>query len=1199
MHHIITDGWSMGILYRELSALYNAFAGGHPNPLPSLPIQYADCAVWQRNWLQGNTLAQQLAYWKDQLAGAPPVLELPTDHPRPPVQTFRGNKKRLLLPRKLTEALKQLSQQEGSTLFMTLLAAFQVLLHRYTGQDDIVVGSPIANRNRTEIESLIGFFLNTLILRTDLSENPTVRELLNRVQKTALAAYEHQDVPVEQIIDAFQPERTLSHSPLFQVLFVLQNVPTTPLHLTQITIDRVAAGAKTAKLDLSLYAVERADGQISLLAEYRTDLFKPDTIERMLDHYQQLLVGIVSDPDQHLSNLPLLSKAERYQLLVEWNDTAVAYSKQDSLIERFESQVANTPSGIAFILGDKKLTYHTLNCQVNQLAHHLQELGVIPGTRVGLYLARSLEATIALLAIFKAGGVYVPLDPAYPRDRLAFMIKDAQVGVLLTLTKFKDKLPPTGATPLYLDAEGDVIGLRSSENPGSFLRADNPAYIIYTSGSTGKPKGVAVPHKQILNRLAWMWREYPFCPDEISCQKTALNFIDSLWELLGPLLQGTPTVIIPDEVLKDPIEFVQALAKNKVSRLWLVPSFLRVLLDTIPDMQRQLSHLKFWVTSGEAISVELWQRFQKEMPHAVLYNLYGTSEVWDVTWYVPQPHRDLFRVPIGRPIGNMQVFILDQYLNPVPIGVPGEIYVGGDGLARGYLNRPELTAEKFIPNPFDPNTNALLYCSGDIARYLPNGQIEFIERADHQVKIRGYRIELEEIESVLNQYPVVKSSVVMVREDTQNDQRLVVYTVLHNEQPPTTNQFRQFLKNFLPEYMIPSNFIILDAFPLTPSGKLDRLALPNPQQYHHGSQESFVAPHDIVEQKLVSIWEDLLQVSPISIKDDFFALGGHSLQAIRLFSRIEQVFSKKLPLAMLFRNSTIEQLANIIRNKEWTGEWPTIVSIQPGTNKKPFFCVHGFGGGIVGYTELASLLGSEQPFYGLQAQGLDKTAESDTHIEAMAARYINAMRAVQPTGPYYLGGYCIGGVIAFEMARQLQESEDSVGLVAIFEGVAPLRGNRKETVWSNPKLTIYFLHNVPYWFQNYLQLGYKSMWMRIRRKTQVKWKKLLRKFGKPVKNDASDIIDDASGIPTDHLRLMETQIRALGKYVPKTYNGEITLFRVRGQSLFRLQGPTMGWDRLSTGSVEVKMIAGNHNNILEQPHVRTLAKQLKESLEKP
>ncbi|NOT55711.1 MAG: amino acid adenylation domain-containing protein [Deltaproteobacteria bacterium] len=730
MHHIITDAWSMSVLFEEIGQLYAAFLAGRPSPLPDLPIQYRDFAHWQRESFTGDRLDSHLAYWQRQLAGVDPVLTLPTDRNRPVVQTAHGASLQRVFPSALRDGLKAVGRESQATLFMTLLAAFQTLLFRYTGRDDLVIGSPTAGRGEVELESLIGFFVNTLAIRTDLSGNPTFRALLGRVREVTLEAYEHQEVPFEKIIESLQLERSLSHTPLFQVMFILQNAPKQHLQLPGLTLEEVEFDSGVAKFDLTVDMAE-VDNGLSCVCEYNTDLFESATIVRMIGHFQSLLEGIVAHPEQRLPSLPLLSEPERQQLLVEWNAPTLAAPHPACIHELFAAQAERTPEKVALLYRDQSLTYAELNSRANQLAHTLRKRGVGRGVLVGICVERSLEAVVGLLGILKAGGAYIALDPAYPLPRLAFMLNDSRAPVLLTMPHLRPRLPEYAGEIICLDTHWETFSSESTANFNSGVHAEDLAYVIYTSGSTGTPKGVLAPHRASVNRFSWMWRQWPFRAEEVCCQKTTLNFVDSVWEIFGPLLQGIQNVIIPDDVLENPERLVDSLATHRVTRIVLVPSFLRFLLDNIPDLGRKVPDLKLWITSGEALTLPLARRFEEQLPDATLVNLYGSSEVAaDVTSYVVKNSQSLDRIPIGRPIANTQIHVLDPAGNLVPIGVVGEIHAGGENLAKGYLNNPELTAQKFIPNPFATNPAARLYRTGDRGRFLPDGNIEFLGRVD-------------------------------------------------------------------------------------------------------------------------------------------------------------------------------------------------------------------------------------------------------------------------------------------------------------------------------------------------------------------------------------------------------------------------------------------------------------------------------------
>jgi surfactin family lipopeptide synthetase A len=917
IHHILTDGWSMSIFFRELSELYAAFLAGRSSPLPELPVQYADYAHWQREYLQGDVLDKQLGYWKKKLSDKLSVIELPTDYPRSPSHTFKSAAHTLVLPKDVSDDLKQLSKQENGTLFMTLLAAFKVLLQRYTGQMDIIVGSPVAGRNHAETENLMGFFVNTLVLRTNLCGNPTFRKLLAWVRETTLEAQDHQDLPFEKLIEELHPERNSSHSPLFRIMFAFQNTPVQALNLPNVESSPLRIIKKTTAFELVLNLREIDDGLAATFL-YSTDLFDPDTIERMAGHYQCLLEGIVADPEQRLSELPLLTDAERQQLLVEWNDTETDYPRDTTIHQLFEEQADRTPDSTAVVFEDQHLTYQELNQKSNQLAHYLRKLGVGPETLVGICVERSLEMIVGLLGILKAGGAYVPLDPSYPRERLTFMLEDTQAPVLLTQQHLLAGPPDHTANTVCLDSDWEKVATYSEENAPHEAAPDNLAYVIYTSGSTGKPKGVAIEHRSLSNLVHSEMGIANLHSKSRLLQFASFGFDASVWEVFTSLLTGA-MLYIPNKVALIPSqEFIELLNNQSISIALLPPSFLARLLQ----FSNKLSSLETLVVGGEQLTADVRQMLESGLQFV---NAYGPTE-FTVCATAARYSQHTTKSHIGRPIANTQVYILDQHLNPVPVGVPGELHIGGVQLARGYLNRPELTAEKFIPHPFSEEAGARLYKTGDLARYLPDGNIEFLGRLDHQVKIRGFRIELGEIEAVLVQHPSVKEAVVMAKEDTQNDQQLVAY-IVPNKLEPTLSDIRGFLEDALPEYMIPSRFVFLSELPLTPNGKVDRGALRATDTSRPASDADYIAPSNKVEERLTGIWSEILGVSKIGLRDNFFELGGHSLKATQVISRIRDAFQVEVPPQAMFESPTVEHLAEIVIDAQTRGKKPVASQI--------------------------------------------------------------------------------------------------------------------------------------------------------------------------------------------------------------------------------------------------------------------------------
>lgn len=915
LHHIITDGWSMGVFFRELSILYRAYSEDRPSPLPSLSAQYVDFTLWQQQYLQGQVLERLLNYWHKQLGDEVPMLKLPTKLPADDVDAFFPTSHPISIPRLVADSLHALGQEGGATLFMVLLAALATLLFRYTSQEVILVCSPIANRNHTEIEELIGCFINTLILRVDLSDNPSFRTLLRRVRKTAIDAYAHQDLPFGKLVETLRPDRPLARTPIAQVMLILQNTPNTELELPGLVTQPLFSSNGATTFDLTFDLSETPKG-LDGYVEFNSVLFDDKIISQMCEHFLVLLEGIVANPDRCIVDLPLLSNTELHLLLQEWNSTQLPYPEDWCLHDLFALQVRKRPESTALIFNDRQFSYRELNLQANQLANCLQARGIGPETTVAICASRSPKMVIGLLAILKAGGAYVPLDPTYPKDRFAHILEDSSPAVLLTENRWAETLSEYGIPMICLDTDWPVIADEGTHCPDSKVTADSPAYIIYTSGSTGIPKGVVGLHRGAVNRFNWMWKTYPFQAGEVCCQKTSLGFVDSVWEILGPLLRGVPLVIIPDFVVKDVNLLIEALAQHSVTRIVLVPSLMRMLMDCCPNMQDRLPKLSLWVVSGESLSSDLVHRFRESMPSKKLLNLYGSSEVSaDVTCHDTSCSEEpLVSVPIGRPISNTQLYLLDSHLNLVPIGVPGEICIGGEGLARGYLNRPDLTAEQFIPHPFSSAPGMRLYRTGDLGRYRQSGAIEFLGRIDHQVKMSGIRIEPGEIETMLNEHPLVRESVVILREDTPGNKYLAAYVVPHSPLPPNTDTLRQFLQAKLPEYMVPSAFVFLDTLPLTSSGKISRIELPTPIRI--SKQQAPVPPSNVIEQTIADIWEQLLGIEDAGIYDDFFRLGGHSLLAIQFLARVNSALQVNVPLHDFLKKPNIARLSKEVIQRQ-------------------------------------------------------------------------------------------------------------------------------------------------------------------------------------------------------------------------------------------------------------------------------------------
>ena len=1184
IHHLLIDGESFIKIVQELEIIYTAFSQGLPSPLPELSIQYADFAVWQRQRLLGVVLSHQLAYWQKQLENLP-QLKLPTDRPRTPQTTFAGSFIRHQLSCDLIEKLISLSRQESVTLFVTFATAIKVLLYRYSNQEDIVLGTAISQRTRPELEGIIGNFINTLVLRSDLSGNPSFCQLLKRVRNVCLSAYSHQDVPFQKVVESQNIDHQVQQNPLFQVALVIDP----PL----VTEDKLGWQAfsfevdpEISKFDLTFYLLEEESEGMVLLTEYNTDLFDATTIERMSGHLITLLEGIVANPNQNISQLPLLTESERHQLLVEWNNTQVYYPLDKCIHQLFEEQVERTPDAVAVVFEERKVTYHELNCQANQLAHYLQTLGVGPEVLVGICVERSVEMVVGLLGILKAGGAYVPLDPDYPNERIAYMLEDSSVPVLLTQSKLVEELPSSVGKLVLLDSDGDVIASFAQENPVERVKADNLAYVIYTSGSTGKPKGVLIPHSGLVNLVSWHARDFAISSSDRSTQLAGTAFDASVWELWPYLTAGSTIYLVKPETILNPEKLRDWLVLKQIT-ITVIPTPLAEKLLAL-DWTENIA-LRTMLTGGDRLS-----RFPKDSIPFELINNYGPTENTVVTTSGLVASTESVLPAIGRPIANTVIYILDKYLQPVPIGVPGELHIGGAGLARGYLNRPELTEQKFIPNPFSNEPGSRLYKTGDLARYLPDGNIEYLGRIDHQVKIRGFRIELGEIEATLAQHSNVREAVVIAREDIPGDKRLVAYLIT-NDAKTTINDLRFFLKTKLPEYMIPAAFVFLESMPLTPNGKVNRRTLPIPDASSLLRESSFVAPRDSLELQLAQIWSEILGVSGIGVRDNFFDLGGHSLLAVRLMAEIEKQFGKNLSLAALFQGATLEQLAILLRQKTHTHSWSGLVAIQPLGNHPPFFCMPGSGGNVVYFHQLARHLGNDQPFYALQPPSLDGVSEPFRSVEEVAAYYLKAIQSLQPSGPYFLGGHSFGVLVAFEMAQQLLQLGETVALLALFDLPARLPGSApKQLDWDDTR----WLTNIAYILEmlsgKNLEISYESL-KPLTPEAQLNYLK--------QQMESVNLLPPNSGI--DRVRGIVQTIKAdelaFMSYLPQGgYPGPITLFRTSEvyQDKLGMLGkitsdPTWGWNQLSTQPVEVHVIPGNHTTMLSEPHVQVLAELLK------
>ncbi|AZD29880.1 non-ribosomal peptide synthetase [Pseudomonas chlororaphis] len=1031
LHHIVGDGWSIAVLTREVVALYQALALDQPSPLPPLEIQYSDYAAWQRQWQAPRVFEAQIAYWREHLADAPTTLELPTDRPRPAIQIYRGQVIARTLDKALSRQIDALSQRLGATPFMTLLALFNLLLNRYSGQHDIVVGTPIANRTRAEVEPLIGLFVNTLALRTRLEGNPTFSELLEQVRNTTLGAYAHQDLPFEKVVEALDIPRDMSRSPLFQVLFVLQNTVSLDLALPQVRIAAFDIDASTAKFDLSLELTPSEHGY-QMRWEYNRDLFDAATIERMASHFETLASAVALDAGQKVASLDLLSPVEKQRMLEQWNATAVNFPPVAALHHLFEQQVAKTPDAIALTFENRHLSYRQLNESANQLAHCLIEHGVGPDQLVAVCMERSLEMTIGLLGILKAGAAYVPVDPHYPGERVAYMLEDAAPVMVLTQRALSGCVPP-GLRNLCLDSGDARLARQPQSNPGRPVDPANLAYCIYTSGSTGKPKGSLNSHQAIVNRILWMQATYPLDATDKVLQKTPFSFDVSVWEFFWPLSTGAQLLVARPEGHKDP-RYLEALIDSAgVTTAHFVPSMLSAYMA-----YTQASHsrsLRRVFSSGEALSTSVQNDFFKKYPATELHNLYGPTEAAiDVTHWHCRPDADGHAVPIGHPVANTRAYILDARLQPIAIGVSGDLYIAGVQLSRGYLNRPDLTAERFIPDPHGlPGSR--MYMTGDIARYRANGEIEYLGRNDQQIKLRGFRIEPGEIETQLCAHPQISQAVVSVNNADVDHPTLAAYLVCTPGTPPSAGELRDFLARALPSHMADLSFQVLDQLPLMPNGKLDRRGLPRPTAPLQQPSATGLSPETALEKSVAHIWSTTLQQAVIGLHDNFFEKGGHSLLAMKMIDRVNRELGLAASIRQVFE---APDLAGFIRNISQHGGAcdSTRIQLREGTSRH-LFLVHAVGGTVSPYIKLAHLLPDDFNVHAFQARGLEAGSQPVESLEDLAASYLEEMLQVQPAGPYFLGGWSLGGVIAFEIARQLEMRDLPVRQLILLDAPAP------------------------------------------------------------------------------------------------------------------------------------------------------------------
>ncbi|AWN22234.1 hypothetical protein DKM44_02435 [Deinococcus irradiatisoli] len=1169
--HINSDAWSLGVLMRDLVASYEALQAGQSLQLPALTIQYSDFAQWQQSWLRGEVYEELRAYWVGRLKDFVP-LDLPLDHMRPPTLTFKGATESVRLDQDLVRHLRRLAQQENATLFMVMLTAFKVLLQRWTGIDDLAVGTPMAGRQHQGLEQIIGVFVNTLVLRTDLAGEPTFRELIGRVRATAIEAFIHQDMPFAQLVAELQPPRILNRSPIVQVLFNQINVPMPALQMADIQVSPVELDRGGAQFELSCM-VSELPGEERVAFEYNTALFDQVTMQRLLGQYQQLLWAMVQDADQSAVSISLLT-SDDWRRIEDLNQTQSAFP-QATLHALFEKQVKRTPEAAALRLGDQELSYQALNCGANRLARQLQRHGLVPGTPVALFLNRSFESVMSILAVLKAGGAYVPLDPSHPAARLTFILEDTEAPLVITTRKLQASLPFTTAQVIYADQLLEEPQ-EQGENLDLPLRPEQLAYIIYTSGSTGTPKGVLGLHQGMVNRLDWMWKTYPFTPGEVLCQKTALGFLDSMWEMFGPLLRGVPSVIVPDEAARNPEQLAELLESRSVTRIVLVPSLLSALLDFGPRLTDKLHRLRLWTVSGEPLSEGLISRFREVWPQARLLNLYGSTEVSaDATAYEVSAGTAGSPALIGRPLQNVQAYVVDRWQQLVPPGTPGELMIGGVGVAAGYHGQAQLTAERFLSLPF---VAGRVYRTGDRVTLTSAGQLRFLGRVDRQLKIRGVRVEPSEIEAALLAHPAVRACAVVAY--GQDHQALAAYLML--SYPVENDELRLWMMGKVPSHFMPSVFVMLDALPLTPSGKLDWRALPEPSV---AAPVSALSPETLLQQQLVELWQELLEHKPVGINDDFFALGGHSLLAIRFVVQLEQRLGIHLPLTAVFEAPTIAALARRIEQKDH--QTSPMLPLQISGDSAPLFCFQAYGATRATIAKLGSLLNHQNLYFfniwSLETYTLgtpDKIAPSLSHtaytVESLAAEFIKNVKLIQPAGPYFLYGYSFGGLVVYEAAQQLKRMGDKIGLLILVDTYAPLPACRNLQSW---------LQNTNYWLADELR-RLKHAPQAFLRHQRSRIKKLI--YRTHAKTNGREDHQLFSTLERNTFAAAKTY-RAYPIDVPVIY------FKAAQRPLYE---PLLywNWDAFLNKSAKKITLDGDHHSLFDDQHIKSLALEIDTAL---
>ncbi len=1191
MHHIITDGWSVKILLDELGLIYTALIQKKPVSLPVVPVTYPDFANWQNNWMKGDDAKKELGFWMKELRGAPDLLQLPLDFQRPKNQTYDGDEVNFILDSKTTEQLLEFSKQHNGSLFVALLSVFNSLITRYASQEEFLIGIPIAGRLFEEQESMVGILINNFPIRITPLDNMTFPEMFEHTRKKFFLAYDNQKLPIDRIVEELKVARTPNISPLFQVMFNLLDMFDEEISLADAKMEMIDKRRHIAQFDLSLHIYETKKS-LNCVLEYNTNLFKRSRIERMAGHFQNLVSDLMQNPDQNIRKIPILTEKEKNLVLGEWNATTVDFPQDKCIFQLFEEQILKTPDSVAISDDRKKVTYAELNVKANKLARYLHHSGAVEGSLVGICMERSTDLLVALLAVQKAGCTYIPLDPIYPKDRLALIIEDGNPAAMLTERKLLENLPETAAKNIFME-EPEAWQNESGENTNFNVTPDTVAYLIYTSGSTGKPKGVQIQHRALVNFMLSMARQPGITPDDVMLAVTTISFDIAGLEMFLPVISGASIFVATQETSMNPDLLIQKIDECKATILQATPVTFRMLNSAEWSGAKNLKIL----CGGEAMSKELAYDLVRKCGE--LWNMYGPTEttIWSTVEKVEIDENDKTGyVNLGKPIDNTFIYVLNSEFQPVPIGYPGELFIGGDGLAKGYFNLPEMTDSKFLPDPFAGIPGARMYRTGDLVQQLENGKLEFLNRVDSQVKIRGFRIELGEIESALGQYSSIRDNVVIVREDNPGDKKLVAYLIQKDNQETDIAGLRQFLKTKIPDYMVPVAYVFIELFPLTPNGKIDRKALPSPLEAEPQQEKPYVEPQTDTERKLAEIWSEVLKIKRIGTDENFFEIGGHSMIAVTLMVKIEKNFGMRLPLAILFDHSTIHDMALIIDQKSAPVSWGSLVPIRSKGSKKPLYLVHGAGLNLLLYTTIVSHLDPDQPVFGLQAKGLDGEDEPLDTIEAIAAYYNSEIRKVDKSGSYALAGFSMGGQLAYEMARQLVEAGQKVSFLGVFDTVSENVSDLHIPFFKRHYLRINRLFNQIIWIiKTFLKMpaNKKSEFV------SLKWQSLKKRITKDdyeIKPEGVSV-GKQSELPKYLHKVHKANSDALEKYILPPYPGRLHLFRATDQKFYIKDPVNYGWDEYVKEMV-ILHIPGEHSTIFAPPNDKMFADALQECLDK-